>query len=121
MYIIIIIKMLDKSGKIKSTYTEKEYMAKKNITCSSNNLIYCITCKKYKMQYVSQTGESIKKRFEGHKGNIGWKNLAEDTGRHFNLKNHSGFSDIRVSILDFISLHPKSKEGLNMRLQVEFD
>ena len=73
------------------------------------------------MQYVGQTSDSLKKRFQGHKGNICRKNLSEDIGRHFNSDGHSGFGDIKVHVLDFLSLHLKSKEGLNLRLQIEFN
>ncbi len=62
--------MLNKSGRIISTRTGCEYECKRNITCKSNNLIYCITCKTCKKQYVGQTGDSIHKRFSGHIGSI---------------------------------------------------
>ena len=45
---------LDKSGEITSKTTGKKYPAKWNITCESTNLIYCIECKRCKMQYVGE-------------------------------------------------------------------
>ena len=47
--------LLDKTGRIKSTYTGRDYVTKYNVTCKSNNIIYCITCKKCRIQYVGQT------------------------------------------------------------------
>ena len=56
-----------------------------------------------KMQYIGQTGDSIQKKFFGHKGSINHKNLSEDIGRHFNLPGHHGLSDIQITVLDIIS------------------
>ena len=39
---------IDTMGRIISTYTKREYTTRSNVTCQSNNLIYCITCKKCK-------------------------------------------------------------------------
>ena len=35
---------LDKSGMVKSHYTGWQYHSRHNVSCNSNNLIYCITC-----------------------------------------------------------------------------
>ena len=37
---------LNRKGRIKSTTSGREYASKTNVSCKSNNLIYCITCKK---------------------------------------------------------------------------
>ena len=99
----------------------QKYQGNKNITCSSNHLIYSIHCKKCNKEYVGQTDDSLQKWFEGHKGNICCKNRSEDIGFHFNSVGHSGFSDMKVHMLEFLDLHLKSKEGHNLRLQVEFN
>ena len=113
--------LLDKSGRIKSSKSGREYQCKKNVTCRSNNLIYCITCKQCTKQYVGQTGDTLHKRFGAHAGSIGRKNLKEDVGRHFNLPGHNGLTDMRIHILDFIFAHPKSPQGLTLRLQIGFN
>jgi len=41
-----------KQYRIQSTALGREYTSKTNVTCKSNNLIYCIICKKGKVQYV---------------------------------------------------------------------
>ena len=82
-----------------STKTGREYECKKNVTCKSNNLIYCITCKTCKKHYVGQTGDRIHKRLSGHIGSIRRKQLSEDAGRHYNLPVHHGIQDIEISVL----------------------
>ena len=111
--------LLDKSGRIVSSYTKREYSCKKNNTCRSSNLIYCITCLKCQKQYVGQTGDSLRIRFGAHARSIGQKNIGEDISRHCNLSGHDGLSDMKIHILDFIHVHPKNQEGL--RLQIEFN
>ena len=113
--------LISKTGRIMSTVTGREYECKKNVTCRSSNLIYCITCKSCRKQYVGQTGDSIQKRFFGHKGSINRKTLTEDIGRHFNLPGHQGLRDMEISVLDFIFAPAKTSHGLTLRLQIEFN
>ena len=58
--------MLDYSGCITSTYTGRSYYARKNVTCKSPNIIYCITCKTCKKQYVGQTKLRCMDRLQAH-------------------------------------------------------
>ncbi len=51
--------LLDLSGRITSSYSQKTFVCKGNVTCKSNNLVYCITCKMCKKQYVGQTGGTL--------------------------------------------------------------
>ncbi len=113
--------LLDKSGRIVSSFTKREYSCKMNVTCCSSNLIYCITCQKCQKQYVGQTGDSLRIRFGAHAGSIGRKNIREDISRYYNLSGHNGLSDMKIHILDFIHVHPTSQEGLTLRLNIEFN
>ena len=70
---------------------------------------------------MRQTGDSIHKRFGAHFGSINRRNLKEDIGRHFNLENHHRVKDIKITVLDFIHAHPKSKFALTLRLRIEFN
>ena len=40
-------KILNRSGRITSVVTDKEYNTRLKVTCRSNNLIYCLCCKTY--------------------------------------------------------------------------
>jgi hypothetical protein len=112
---------LNVTGKIKSSYTGREYIAKHNVTCKSNNLIYCITCKKCDIQYVGQTKRRLMDRFQGHFGCVQRNDQKSDIAKHYNSSGHTGTDDMIIHILDFINLHPESKSGANIRDQIEFN
>ena len=115
---------LDKSGKIQSHFTKREYVTKKNVSCKSNNLIYCITCKKCNKQYVGQTKRRLMERFQGHFWCIKSKKTDNnDVAKHFNLPNHSGIDDVKIHILDFINIHPTTdeKESAYIRDHIEMN
>ena len=57
---------LNKSGNITSHFRGRTYTTIKNVDCMSNNLVYCISCKMWVKQYVGQTMNSVKTRFQGH-------------------------------------------------------
>ena len=48
-------RLLDKSGMVKSHSTGQQYRSRHNVIYNSNNLIYCITCKRCGKQCVGQT------------------------------------------------------------------
>ena len=58
--------ILDKSGKIISHITGREYKCKCNVTCKSSNLIYCVSCISCGMHYVGQTKLRLMNRFGNH-------------------------------------------------------
>ena len=58
--------LLNEEGHIMATITGRKIHTKHNVTCNSNNLVYCITCRRCKKQYVGQTKNSLKQRFQGH-------------------------------------------------------
>ena len=117
-------------GKITCTSTLAQHETKTNITCNSSNLIYCITCKKCKKQYVGQTKRTLMQRFKEHFYNIKISRTAkadkteaqlgkiDAIGSHFALPDHD-VNNLQISVLAFITLTPKSKEALVLRLKVE--
>ena len=109
------------TGSITSNFTTRQYVTKHNVSCKSNNIIYCITCKKCKKQYVGQTKLRLMDRFQGHFWCIQSKTLMNDVSKHFNLPGHKGIEDIEIHILDFIHLHPNFKEALYIRNHVEMN
>ncbi len=111
--------LLNKDGEIHSSYTNVRYSCKKNISCKSSNLIYCIQCRTCKKQYVGQTSTTIMKRLQGHVDRVKRKVLSDDIGRHFNLPGHNGKSDIELFVLDFVYTHPGSSYAQSLRLLIE--
>ena len=98
----------NKSGRIQSTFTKRSYSSKIWVDCKSGNLIYCITCKTCKIQYVFQTKWRVMDRFQGHFYNITSKNTKDTIGQNFNASDYHGIEDLEVHIVDFIYVHPLS-------------
>jgi len=124
--------LLNCSGTIKCTVTGKIFHAKKNITCRSSNLVYCITCKKCDKQYVGQTKRMILERFQGHcykistyrthrieTPNLFRQQDKDAVGTHFSAEDHCGTQDLIISVLAYITLPPQSEAALAYRLKVE--
>ena len=56
-----------------------------NITCSTPNVIYLISCSVCGIQYVGETRTT----FYGHRSTVNIMKLDTPVGQHFNLPNHS--------------------------------
>ena len=114
--------ILDHSGRITSTFTGRSYYARKNVTCKSPNIIYCITCKTCKKQYVGQTKLRCMDRIQAHFNTIQSKDPRQQTdiSRHFKQADHNGRADVQVHILDFIYAFPDSKRAAILRNETEF-
>jgi len=83
-----------------STVTNNEYIIANNMNCSTSHIIYLITCKKCKKQYVGETKRKLKERATDHRSAIKTKKSTA-IGIHFN--------DIFHSIKDF-SIIPIEQE-----------
>ena len=108
---------LNKTGKI----TGRTHTTRKNVDCISNNLVYCISCKKCGKQYVGQTMNTVKKRFQGHFYLIKHKKDDHEVSWHFNQKDHKGLDDVEIHVLWFINHDAKRDDTKNIRLKYEFD
>ena len=62
-----------------------------HFTCTSANVIYCITCALCKKLYIGETGRRLGDRFREHLRDVEKddKNASKPVARHFNLPNHS--------------------------------
>jgi hypothetical protein len=110
---------LNKTGTITSSALSREYKAKSNISCKSNNIIYCITCKTCHKQYVGQTKNRLIDRFGKHFYHIKIKDKKLPLGKHFNLPGHNGIDDMEIHIVDFIFAAPNSSAASKLRDQIE--
>ena len=125
---------LDKTGLIHSTSTGRRYFSKKHISCKSNNLIYCITCKTCKLQYVGQTKNRLMDRFQMHfvhanpnkrerKGTQATtpkpQKGSDPIGRHFLSPTHNGINDIYIHIVEFIKAPSNSPPAQQLRDEYE--
>jgi len=111
---------LDKTGKITCTTTGTRHSSKHNITCNSNNLIYCISCKHCSSQYVGQTKNSIKERFKCHFYSITQPDKSNTVvGRHFSSQDHHGLADVTIHVLEFITTPSESPASQRQRDDIE--
>ena len=112
---------MNRTGKITSHTTGRRYTTRTNVDCTSNNLVYCISCKTCGKQYVGQTMNTVKKRFQGHFYLIKHKKEDHEVSRHFNQKSHNGLDDVEIHVLWFIKHDAKKDYTKNIRLKYEFD
>ena len=108
---------IDITGSIMSSTRNRKFYTMVNVTCKSHNLIYCITCKTCKIQYVGQTKRRLMDRFQNHYYNI--KKGVEQIGRHFNSHGHHGTEDIQIHILSFIRQPAESEASQTARNKIE--
>ena len=113
--------ILDKTGVIKSHTTGRKYRSRYNVSCNSNNLVYCITCNRCGKQYAGQNKNSLKERFKSHFYQIKNDYRKTEVSRHFNREDHGGLEDVKIHILEFI--HSKTERDVtkDSRLHREFD
>ena len=71
-----------------STSNGKKFKINDSLNCNSVNLIYLITCKRCKIQYVGETGMPLKNRINNHISNIKCKTQTT-VATHYNLPDHS--------------------------------
>ena len=80
-----------------------------HFTCTSANVIYCITCTLCKKLYIGETGRRLGDRFREHLRNVEKdnKNASKPVARHFNLPNHS----VQHMAVCGLSLHQGNTES----------
>ena len=97
---------------VRSTQSDKIVEINANITCSSKNLIYCLTCDKCGEQYIGETERELKERIQEHLGYIRNSKLNQATGEHFNLDGHFIF-DMKVTVIE--KLHKTDRATREIR------
>ena len=66
----VVCPILEETKTFKSTNTGKVYKIKEKVSCANDWVIYLITCKKCKGQYVGKSKTSFKLRHSNHKMEI---------------------------------------------------
>ena len=82
----------------KSEVYNTNFLIKQNVTCDSSNIVYLITCRKCKIQYVGETGRPFRDRLTDHRSSIS-TGKQTPIGIHFNLVGHSHL-DLRATIIE---------------------
>lgn len=115
-------KLIDTSRYFTNAFNNKRFVAinssKVKLDCNTKNIIYLITCDTCKIQYVGETGNTLKTRFYCHSYNINNPNKATCRllADHFNNGKCKTYS---VRIIEKISDLPDKKECTQLRLEKE--
>ena len=72
----------------KSTTYNKIFNIKADCNCSTNDIIYLITCKRCSLQYVGESGQNLRDRMNNHKSTIR-TNKRTPIAIHFNSPHHN--------------------------------
>ena len=112
-------RVINRTGTITSNVTGKQYNTRSNVTCRSNNVIYCLSCRTCGKQYVGQTKRQLVERLCEHFRSINNHASNHIVGRHFNSQNHLGLASLEVHILCFIRANPNRPESRQVRLDSE--
>ena len=123
--------MFHPSKYFKSSLTNRKYqvVGNCNLSCSTSNLVYIITCSKCDHQYLGETKQKLSKRLSGHRSAIK-KHANTFIAKHFNQPGYS-VADILIQPIEKIELLPGELDedvtitiigtvypyGLNDRLQ----
>ena len=104
-----------------ASVTGKKYRTQHNVSCTSNNLVYCISCIRCRKQYVGKTKNSLKQRFQGHFYQIAHGAEKTEVSRHFNRNGHHGMGDVEIHTLDFVHQATAESSTTNISMGLEFD
>ena len=82
----------------------------KTIVCNSQNLIYCLECGNFRIQYIGQTQNKILVRINQHYSCC-WNKVDSSVLRHVNSHRNNGEVSVSVYILQLIQADYKSIEA----------
>ena len=98
--------------------TKRSIRITDRLTCTSANVIYCITCTLFKKMYIVETGKRLGDRFREHLRNVerNDKDASKPVARHFNLPNYSS----QHKTICGLSLHQGNTESCKYLEQNSF-
>ena len=94
--------VLEEGKTFTSTNTEKKYHIRQNLTCDSDWLIYLVTCKRCKGQYVGKSKTIFKKRHSNHKCEI--KNKIGGLGHHYGGTSPCEYKDVSIKLIEQVEV-----------------
>ena len=88
------------TSQIHSSANKNVVKLDQNLHCGTQNIVYIITCRKCKAQYIGETNRKLKERLTDHRSAI---NLNKNTpiGIHFNSPNHN-ILDLEIAPIEKI-------------------
>ncbi|CAC5361759.1 unnamed protein product [Mytilus coruscus] len=97
---------------VKSHANNYQIKIRDDISCTTNNVVYRIECRICQLQYVGQTGNTLKERFRGHFQDINTGNKYKPVSIHFTSPRHNRHHVTITSII-------KTATDVNIRLRTE--
>ena len=90
--------VLMETSKFKSTNTGRTYNIRHRLTCDSPYVIYLVTCRKCRGQYVGKSVTPFKKRHSNHRQEI--KHGKGGLGQHYGPNCRCSKQDISITLID---------------------
>ena len=81
---------------------KSNFVIRHNFTCTSSNIIYCISCIKCCKLYIGEMGRRLSDRFAEHLRSVRNNDVDKPVARYFHAANHSIY-DIKVCAISPIS------------------
>ena len=92
------VKMIE-GPKFSSSVTGVEYIVIPRVSCTTDHLIYLITCIKCSKQYVGKTEQSLKQRHYGHRREV--EHASSALGQHFSsTEGRCGAESLNIQIIE---------------------
>jgi hypothetical protein len=105
--------VINESKEFTSTATNKKYTIRQKLSCDSDWVIYLVTCKNCKGQYVGKSKTIFKVRHSNHKQEV--KKETGGLGHHYGGRGGCGYQNFSVQIIEQVKL--KTFENLARREQ----
>ena len=108
---------------VKCSSTGEVLEMKSSMTCTTTNLVYCITCKRggrvcpTHPQYIGETSKSLRERLRGHRGTVvqpSQVNTSAPVGLHFRQSNHS------VCDLEIVPIERNRRDNITRKVRESF-
>ena len=90
--------ILNETKIFQSTNTGKKNRIQQRLDCTSDWLIYLVTCKKYKGQYIGKSKTIFKLRHSNHKMEI--KNQRGGLGQHYSGPGGCGYENVSITLIE---------------------
>ena len=83
-----------------TSISESNFVFWHNFTCTSCNIIYCISCSKCYKLYIGETGRRLSDRFAEHLRSVRNNVVDKPVAQHFNAANAHPFLVVMIAIKD---------------------
>ena len=94
---------------------KSNFVIRHNFTCTSSNIIYCISCSKCCKLYIGETGRRLSDKFAEHLHSVRNNDVDKPVARHFSAADHS-ISDMKICAISPISGGNDSRKRHEKRL-----